>query len=184
MLTMLEIKRLSKELKQDFYRVHSDDCCGGWCFCAAWHVPTWEGFGDRSAEQNKQFREELFARGIYDGYLVYEEGIPSGWVQVGPRDELIKLVDQFSLQPDPQAWAITCFALTPKIQGKGLSHEIVRLILKDLRQQGVKKVQAFPKDGEGLSKETIWTGPLAVFHKAGFKVIKEDSRRPVLELTL
>jgi hypothetical protein len=181
---MLEIKWLSRELKQDFYRVHSDDCCGAWCFCAAWYVPTWEGFGDRSAEQNRQVREVLFERGVFDGYLVFEEGIPSGWVQVGPRDGLGKLVEQFSLQPEPQAWAITCLALASKLQGKGYSHEIVRLILDDLRLRGIKKVQAFPKVGEGLSKETIWTGPLAVFLKAGFKVIQEDEHRPVLEIEL
>jgi hypothetical protein len=181
---MLEIKRLSQDLKQDFYLVHSDECCGGWCFCAAWYIPTWEGFGDRSGGQNKQVREDLFARGVYDGYLVYEAGVPSGWVQVGPRDRFVKLLGQFSLTPDPQVWAITCMALSPKLQGKGLSHEIIRLILADLKILGIKNVQAFPKVGEGLSKETIWTGPLAIFKKAGFKVIKENDRRPVLEIEL
>lgn len=179
---MLEIKCLSQELKQDFYRVHNNDCCGAWCFCAAWYIPTWEGFNDRSGEQNKQVRDDLFAKGIYDGYLVYEEGIPSGWVQVGPRDRFVKLLEQFSLTLDPKVWAITCMTLSPKLQGKGLSHKIIRLILADLQVLGIKKVQAFPKVGEGLSKETIWTGPLAVFKKAGFKVIKDNDRRPVLEI--
>jgi GNAT superfamily N-acetyltransferase len=181
---MLEIKRLSDELKQDFYRVHSEDCCGAWCFCSAWYVTTWEGFGDRSAEQNRQVREELFAEGVFDGYLVYIDGIPSGWVQVRQRDRFFILLKQFSLTPDKQVWAITCFALAPKLQGKGLSHEIIRLILADLRLQGISKVQAFPKVGEGLSNETIWTGPLTVFLKAGFKVIQEDDHRPVLEIEL
>jgi hypothetical protein len=181
---MLEVKRLSQALKWDFYRVHSVDCCGAWCFCAAWYVPTWEGFGDRSAEQNKQVREELFEKGVYDGYLVYEGGIPCGWVQVTRRDRIDKLMERFALQPDPLIWAITCMALAPKLQGKGYSHEIVRLILDDMRLQGIKKVQAFPKIGEGLSKETIWTGPLAVFLNAGFKVIQEDEDRPVLEIEL
>jgi len=181
---MLEVRQLSQDLKGDFYRVHSDDCCGGWCFCAAWYIPTWEGFGDRSAEQNRQFREELFAQDISDGYLVYDEGVPCGWVQVAQRDQFDKLLERFSLQPDPQIWAITCMALAPKLQGKGLSHTIVRLIMEDLHLRGIKKVQAFPKIGEGLSKETIWTGPLAVFLKAGFKVIRQDEARPVLEIEL
>jgi GNAT superfamily N-acetyltransferase len=178
------IKRLSAELETDFYRVHSEGCCGGWCFCAAWYVPTWEGFGERTAEENRSLRSELFSKGAYDGYLVYIEGVPAGWVQAGPRDRLPKLLGQFSLSPDPQVWAITCMALAPQHQGMGLAHEILRLILQDLRDQKVKCVQAFPKASEGLSKEEIWTGPLATYLRAGFVVVKQDERRPVLELML
>jgi len=178
------IKRLTAELETDFYRVHSEGCCGGWCFCAAWYVPTWEGFGERTAEENRSLRSELFSKGAYDGYLVYIEGVPAGWVQAGPRDRLPKLLGQFSLFPDPQVWAITCMALAPRCQGMGLAHKILFLILQDLREQKVKCVQAFPKASEGLSKEEIWTGPLATYLRAGFVVVKQDERRPVLELML
>ena len=181
---MLEVKRLSNDRKPDFYRVHSDSSCGGWCFCAAWYVTGWEGFGDRTADQNRQVREDLFAKGIFDGYLVYMGGNPVGWCQVAPRDKLPKLTTQFSLEPDPAIWAITCMALVPTLQGKGLSHEIIRLILSDLRIHGVKKVQAFPKNAENLSKESIWTGPLSVFLKNGFKILKTEGHRPVMELEL
>jgi len=181
---MLEVKRLSPDLKPDFYRVHNDSSCGGWCFCAAWYISDWEGFGDRTAAQNRQVREDLFAKGILDGYLVYMEGNPVGWCQVGPRDNLPKLTEQFLLEPDPTIWAISCMALAPNVQGKGFAHEIIKLILDDLRQQGIKRVQAFPKNGENLSKETIWTGPISVFLKNGFKVLKTKGHRPVLEIKL
>ena len=180
----INVRQLSNSLKEDFYQVHSDNGCGGWCFCSAWYIPTWEGFGDRTTEQNKAVREELFARGISDGYIVYVDEVPSGWVRVGLRDDTSKLINQFGLEPDPEMWAITCMALTPKLQGQGLAHEIFRLILDDLRVRGVKRIQAFPKSNMGLSKEEIWTGPISVFEKAGFVVIKPHERRPVLELKL
>ena len=79
----IKVRQLSRSLKEDFYQVHSENSCGGWCFCSAWYIPTWEGFGDRTAEQNKTVREELFAKGVSDGYLVYVDGsairLGSGW---------------------------------------------------------------------------------------------------------
>jgi len=180
----INVRQLTNSLKEDLYQVHSENSCGGWCFCSAWYIPTWEGFGDRTAEQNKTVREELFAKGVSDGYLVYVDKVPSGWVRVGLRDDSKKLLNQFGLTPNPDMWAITCIALDPKLHGKGLAHEIIALILADLRAHGVTRIQAFPKAGKGLSKTEIWTGPVSVFQKAGFVIVKPDERHPVLELTL
>ena len=47
-------------------------------------------------------------------------------------------------------------ALDPKLHGKGLAHEIIALILADLRAHGVTRIQAFPKAGKGLSKTEIF----------------------------
>ena len=104
-----EVRRLTAELVDDFFRLHSEENGCGWCCCVAWWVPTWEGWGDRSANENRALREKLFKQGEYDGYLLYVDDEPVGWCQVGPRDRLEKLVGQFSLAPDPSAWAITCF---------------------------------------------------------------------------
>ena len=168
----IKIKQLSSSLKEDFYAVHNDNSCGGWCFCSEWHIPVSEGNRERTTEQNMAIREKLFDDKVYDGYIVYANDVPSGWVQVSLRDDLGKLVNRFALDPDPEMWAITCMALTPKLQGLGLAHQIIRLILDALRVNGVKRIQAFPKASTGLSKEEIWTGPISVFEKAGFVVVK------------
>ena len=47
----IAIKRLSNENRQDFYQVHSDEVCGGWCFCAAWWVPTGKVLGIAPAQK-------------------------------------------------------------------------------------------------------------------------------------
>ncbi len=39
--------------------------------------------GIAPAQENRALREELFAKQIYDGYLVYIDGEPQGWCQVG-----------------------------------------------------------------------------------------------------
>jgi hypothetical protein len=75
-------------------------------------------------------------------------------------------------------------AIPEQFQGLGLSHKILALIIKDLRVKGVKRLQAFPKADPDLPKMDNWTGPLSLYLKAGFNVVKEDERRPVLELNL
>ena len=180
----IAIKRLSAENQRDFYRVHNNQGCGGWCFCSAWWLPTWEGFGDRTSDENRAVREELFEKQIYDGYIVYFDGEPQGWWQVGKRDQFSKVLNKFELEPDPEIWAVTCMAIPARFQGMGLTHKILALIIEDLRSIGVKRLQAYPKAAQDLPKMEIWTGPLSLYMKAGFKVIKADERRPALELIL
>jgi GNAT superfamily N-acetyltransferase len=180
----VEVKRLSADLERDLYQVHSTGNCGGWCYCAAWHVPTWEGWGDRTSVQNRNVRETLFADHIYDGYLIYFDGQAKGWCQVAPRDLYPKLVSTYGLEANREVWAVTCMVLAEEYHGTGLAHFVLVQILADLRKRGIKHVQAFPHLGENLPKEDVWTGPYSIYLKAGFRVIRADSLRPVLEKTL
>ena len=87
----IEVLPFDASRREDFFAVHSEinDC--GWCSCVAWWVPTWDGWGNRTASENRELRESLCERGEYDGYLLYLDGAPVGWCQVGPRDRLEKL---------------------------------------------------------------------------------------------
>lgn len=178
------IKRLSSEIEQDFYRVHSDQVCGGWCFCAAWWASTWEGFGERTSAENRVVREGLFEKHIYDGYIVYIDEEPQGWCQVGKRDQFHLLLNKFALEPDAEVWAVTCMAIPERFQSLGLTHKILALIIEDLSSRGVKRLQAYPKADPNLPKIENWTGPLSIYLKAGFKVVTADEQHPVLELNI
>jgi ribosomal protein S18 acetylase RimI-like enzyme len=180
----IEIHALEASRRKDFYRLHSPENGHGWCRCTAWWTPTWEGWGERSAEENQALRESLMERGEFDGYLLYVNGEPAGWCQVGRRDRLAKLVRQFQLPPDEGVWAITCFLIAPGYRGRGLATALLREVLQDLQGKGVRWVEAYPKRGEGLEAEDLWTGPEAMWLRAGFKVAREDAARPVLYLEL
>jgi hypothetical protein len=78
-----EVRRFEAALRDDFYRLHSGANDAGLCFCVAWWVPTWYGWGERSAAENRQLRESLCARGEHDGYLLYVDDMPAGWCQPG-----------------------------------------------------------------------------------------------------
>jgi GNAT superfamily N-acetyltransferase len=174
-----QVVRFDGSRRADFFQLHSDANGHGWCFCVAWWVSTWEGWGERTATENRKLRDSLCDRNEYDGYLLYVDGAPGGWCQVGPRDRLEKLVRQFQLSPDSKTWAITCFFIAPTHRRQGLASYLLEAMLEDLCTRGVKRVEAFPKRGAGDVRE-MWNGPELMFLEAGFKIIKDDPKRPVL----
>jgi ribosomal protein S18 acetylase RimI-like enzyme len=177
-----EVHRFDASRRADFFRLHNDANGCGWCLCVAWWTPTWDGWGDRTAEENRRLRESLLDRGEYDGYLLYVDETPAGWCQVGARDRLDKLARQFDLAPDPATWAITCFQIAPTYRRQGLATFLLAEVLRDLRQRGVRRVEAFPKRGDWLEVEDLWNGPESMFRAAGFRVMRDDPKRPVLAL--
>jgi GNAT superfamily N-acetyltransferase len=184
------LARLSPELQDDFFRLHCQGNGQGWCACVAWWVPTWQGWGERTAAENRAVREALFARGEHDGYLAFEGAAPAAWVQAGPRDRLEKLTRQLALAPDPDVWALTCFFVAPPFRGRGLAAWTLGAVVDDLRARGVRRVEAYPRRaaaGETLDAGDVWTGPEALLRGAGFGEVvgvDGDAKRGVLSLAL
>ena len=138
------VRRFEPRLREDFFRVHSDANGHGWCRCVAWWVNTWEGWSERTAEQNLAVREQLLARGEYDGYVLCVDREPVAWCQAGSRDRLRKLVDQLALRPDPSTWGVMCLFVAPAHRGRGLASTLLREALVDMRRRGVDGVEASP----------------------------------------
>jgi GNAT superfamily N-acetyltransferase len=182
-MTAFEVQRLDASRRGDFFRAHCAERGTGHCYCVAWHVPTWAGWAERTDAENRRLREELFERGVRDGYRLYEAGEPVGWCQATPRDGLPKLAAQFSLAPDPGAFAIACFAIQPRARGRGAARALLAAVLADLPGRGARRAEAFPKRGATEPGE-LWNGPESLFRSAGFRVVRDDPRRPVLALDL
>jgi GNAT superfamily N-acetyltransferase len=178
----MDVRRLDATCERDFWALHSAKNECDFCACVAWWVPTWDGWGERTAEENRALRRELFARGEFDGYIGYAGGEPVGWCQVGPRDRLAKLVAQFALAPDPACWAITCFLVAPAHRRSGVARELLARVLDDLHRRGVARVVAFPKAESRSDPLELWTGPWGLFVEQGFAVIGDDARRTVMQL--
>ncbi len=170
-----QVFRLDPSRRQDFYRVHSPENGCGLCLCVAWWVPSWEGWSDRTVEMNRDLRDRLFDAGEYDGYLAYQREQPVGWAQVGARDRLDKLVREYRLSPEPDTWAITCLLLHPGVRGRGLARRMVSAIVADLGGRGAAAVEAFPRRGDDLPAEEVWTGPERLFVGLGFSLVQEHA---------
>ena len=164
---------MSADTQQDFGKL----LCSpphGWCWCVAWETPTWDGWTDRKESENKAFREELWEKGSYHGYVLYLEGKPIAWCRVGPRKTWPKLCASFKLDPDEDVHSFTCFGIVEEHKSKGYVHKLMELVLDDLKRRGVRKVEGFPRKVDSRMEDgEVWMGPVSVFRKAGFEVRKE-----------
>jgi GNAT superfamily N-acetyltransferase len=177
------IKRLSRTTESEFARIHCEATGNGWCHCVAWWVPTWDGWGERTAAQNIELRERLFREDIHDGYLVYCDGALAGWVQAWKRDAFIKVATQFGATPGDEAWMIGCVLILPAFRERGVARAALALIVDDLRLRGARSIDAFPKRGANDPGE-LWNGPESTYAHLGFAVLRDDAKRPLLRLTL
>ncbi|MEZ4648453.1 MAG: HAD family phosphatase [Candidatus Eisenbacteria bacterium] len=167
----------------DFRAVHAHCGEGGWCQCVAWWVPSWAGWGDRSAAENRALRDDLFAHGEYDGYLLYADGAPVGWMQVGTVGRLEKLWNSYRLDElsvTPNDLAISCAFLLPKFRGRGHLHRFLELVLERIGADSKARVLAFPRTGAELPDDDVWTGPERAFLGQGFQVLRAHPTHPVL----
>mgnify|MGYP002713159325 CR=1 FL=1 len=180
----LHVEALDAERVPDFYRLHCDRHDTGWCFCVAWWVPDWETFAERSAEENQAERQRLFDQGEFDGYMLYDGEEVVAWAQVGRRDRLEKLRDNFGLPPDPEVHALSCILVRPDRRGQGMARRLLQGILVRLRERGVKRLQAFPKSHDELDALEAWTGPRGLFVREGFRLIQQGEVRAVYECGL
>jgi GNAT superfamily N-acetyltransferase len=179
----IRVERLDASRRADFFRVHAPEHGEGWCCCVAWWTPSWEGWSERSAEENRALREELFDRGEHDGYLLYAEDRPVAWCQVGPRDRLPKLVRRFGLEPDPGAWAVTCFVILPSHRRRGLSRTLLEAVLRDIPSRGAERIEAYPRR-DASDAGDLWTGPERIFLDTGFVEIGRHEGRAILSKSL
>jgi GNAT superfamily N-acetyltransferase len=175
----LDVRPFGPETRDAFFALHHPANGEGWCFCVAWWVASWEGWGDRSASDNRVLRDNLLAAGHYDGYLAFDGARAVGWMQVGPRGRLERLPTMFNLAPDPDAWSITCLLLLPAYRHRGLAHAFLAAVLDDLARRGVRRVQAFPRAGGALDDGEVWNGPETLYRKAGFVLVQDGERRRV-----
>jgi GNAT superfamily N-acetyltransferase len=177
----ITVHRLSAANEAEFARIHCDATGNGWCQCVAWWVPTWEGWGERSAEQNRALREKMLRDGVHDGYFVYAGGALAGWVQAWKRDAFAKLATQFGAASDEDAWMIGCVLVLKPFRQKGVAREALRLVVGGLRLRGARSIDAFPKRGAGDASE-LWNGPESTYADLGFAVVRDDAKRPLLRL--
>jgi GNAT superfamily N-acetyltransferase len=145
------------------------------CLCTAAYVECW-----KDPALAPPCRDAILAEGRSDGFLAYAAGVPVGWCQAAPRDGLLHLVRGRRLPPDPSAWAISCVVVVPEARGKGLSHELLRLVVAELRQRRVPRVQVFAcRYGPGEDTSAFVELPESLCRKAGMAIEQDHPTRPL-----
>ena len=174
---------LATDTFDDFVAMHARPECQG-CFCMYWHFPQDNRAWQLSTpDANLGAKRELVARGATHGLLAYDAGAVVATVQFEPRDALVKLTARSPYRDLPReasTWAIGCFRVLEAHRRRGVARALLDATLAHLRDvHGARAVEAFPRRGEDLRDEEVWTGPEALFRAAGFALARDHAQYPV-----
>jgi len=119
--------------------------------------------------------------------VAYADGVPAGWVALGPRESYKRLATSTVLGPvdDQPVWVLPCFFIHRDYRCQGGMEKLLMAAIDYAKSKGVKILEAFPVEAEGkVSPVHLFTGKASVFRRLGFKQVAMRENRPILRLAL
>lgn len=157
-----------------------------WCWCQFWRLRS----RDFAAAKVPELRERLHA--LADGpqppgLVAVDDDAPGapavGWVSLGPRTAFERIVRSRVIPTidDRPVWSIVCFAVAPAARGRGVGRALLEAAVEHARAAGAEALEAYPVQvefGGDASAESVFTGTLPMFERAGFSVVAERASDP------
>jgi len=174
--TNISIRQLSPELLKDFLFffdniAFTENPHWSACYCYSFH------FTGTSEQWNKESNRAAVIKFINEnkmtGYLAYANGKPVGWCNANDRMNYQRLAKYYDLVDNPKdkACSIVCFLISPGFRRKGVARKILEQICIDYTSRDYDYIEAYPGRGD-LSSEKHYKGPLSLYEKSDFKIIK------------
>jgi GNAT superfamily N-acetyltransferase len=181
--TPLTADRLADYLRFFDTRAFVDNPRWAGCYCYfPLHDPARTEWGQRSAPENRTAVTACIRDGTARGVLAYQEGDVVGWCNAGPWSQFPMLHET----PEPNAdhiGVIFCFVVAPEWRGRGVAAGLLTAACDELRAQGLHIARAKPvKVATGPAANHL--GPLALYLKGGFHVVREDGDDVFVEKAL
>lgn len=184
----LNIMPLAPERVEDFFTFfdhvafsdHPEWGCG--CYCCFFHATDAAVWDKRTPEENSADAREMILTGKLRGLLAYNGDTPVGWLHYDLLTHLpgTKVFYGALATDAPDSAAIVCFTIAQHWRGQGVATRLMEAALADLRAQGAKRVEAYPVT-EDDSAEHNYHGPLSLYRKFGFAVVKEADHHALVE---
>jgi ribosomal protein S18 acetylase RimI-like enzyme len=171
------IRRLTPELVNDFLFffdniVFTENPHWSACYCYSFHFT---GPDDQwKREENRSAVINLITEDKMSGYLAYSDNKPVGWCNANNRNNYQRLLKYYDLVDNPAdvACSLVCFLISPEWRRNGISEKLVEQIYADYSMLGYDYIEAYPGKGK-LSSEGHYKGPLSLYEKLNFKIVKE-----------
>ena len=177
----LTIQRLTPALAQDFLRFFDHDAFSDheeWsgCYCLESHIAQEENqrlWGD--FETRRKMAEDFIQQGVMTGYLIYDGDEVIGWCNAG--DKLgyapVCAYEPFIVEPHESGAIklIYCFDIAQAYRGKGVARMMIEHILAEAKAEGYRYAEAHPSNDHDFPYQ--YHGPLKLYEKLGFEVVKE-----------
>jgi GNAT superfamily N-acetyltransferase len=166
------------------------------CWCTWWRQPggAFDAGCANGGAGNRDLLRRLTDEGREPGLIAYRDDGPVAWTSVGPRRDFGRILRSPNLRPgpdedpdDPAVWSVVCFWMPRIERGRGLATALLDAAIVHARERGATALEAYPVDTGGArhAASGLFTGPLAMYLRAGFETVPERSaRRPVVRLAL
>ena len=165
------------------------DC--GRCWCMWWRLPR-RGIGEGLGKGNKALFRARVDAGPPPGLVGYDDGVPVGWVQVGPRADVPEWNGARRLTApldpddalDPKIWAISCFVVRAGHRRRGHFTELLDAAIEWTRENDARALDACPVDtNERRPASALYHGLASAFRKRGFvELTRRRADRPLMRL--
>ena len=120
------------------------------------------------------------------GLIGYRDGVPVGWVSLGPREDFAKLRRSPVMKPvgEQPVWSIVCFVVPREYRGQGVAKAMLDGAVACAAKQGVRLLETYPVDtAQPSTGDSIWFGTKSMVDAAGFEeVARRKPARPVMRL--
>lgn len=157
------------------------------CWCT-WWVLTARQWEDAGADGRREVLEQMVAGGEVPGLLAYLDGVPVGWVALGPRDRYARMMSPRSRAFKPidehPSWVINCFYIARGHRRRGIATALMGAAVEHAFAHGAQRIDGHPKDTavRKVSNADLYVGSLEMFLAAGFTEVERRNGRPVVRL--
>ena len=189
----LDLVPLTSRRWEDFEAVFRAPGCsvarGCWCmyYRLSGERSGWPTGGAR-AEANRHAMKSLVDGGEATGLIGYRDGVPVGWISLGPRERYRKLERSPVMRAvdDKPVWSVICFVVPAEHRGQGVAKALLKGAIGWARKQGARILEAYPVDRKGRTRDdSLWFGTRGMFEEAGFEVVaRRKPGRPVMRRKL
>jgi ribosomal protein S18 acetylase RimI-like enzyme len=153
-----------------------------WCYCQFWRMRS----KDFAVMKVPQLRERLHDQARSDqppGLVAFTGDRAVGWVSLAPRTDYERIVYSKVIPKvdDRPVWSIVCFAVSSSARGQGVASALLGAAVAFARERGAAAVEAYPLDlepGVRIQPNSVYTGTLRMFERAGFRVVADDASDP------
>lgn len=153
----------------------------------------WNRLSNREFEAaGRDARRAMFRSIVGDrvpGLLAYENGVPVGWVSLGPREEFGRIQRSRVTRAvdDTPVWSIVCFVIDRKHRRHGVGTALLGAAVEYARRHGAVAVEGYPVEPRRDRMPDIyaWMGLASMFEAAGFdEIARRSETRPVFRKNL
>lgn len=184
----LRILPLTADRWPDLVELFGPRGATGGCWCM-YNRQTNTEYEAGKGEPNRSAFSAIVADDRVPGLLAYRDGVPVGWVSIGPREEYARLARSPVMKPvdDMPVWSIVCFVIHKDHRGRGVGTALLEGAVAYAAEQGAVAVEGYPVEPrkDRMPDLYAWMGIASMFEGAGFtEIARRSETRPLMRRTL